>query len=524
MKKTLSISFFYMTIFIVILACSYQYSAIDFDLWDRLVMGKSVIQTGKITNDIFSFAKTHTWYDPEWLSSALIYYIQSLFGLNGLIFLKAFLAFITFSAISIGIKLHQKNNPYNLIFYLILLFLSVKTSILIATVRCQLITFFFLAVWIILLEEVRKDKNTYLYLLPIFMLAWLNLHGGCICGVGILFLYMVGEFLNKKNIAKYIITFLFTLLVFLINPWGYEYIPFIIKSAYIDRSLILEWQSPLSGYLIKYLYFYIHIILFTLFCYISKLVIQKTNFKKIDKTKLLLISVLTFLSLSHTKHIWLFLVTVSILCYDDFCFFFNLIILKIKNYLQITQNSYQKIIKIKQILIYIFIAIFCLRAFIFNWNTNSQEEKILHQYPVYPLQFILKNNLQGNILAPFHISSFLAFKGYPNIKIYMDGRQEQVYFEDSIKELTNFYTWEKNNATNILKNNNIDYIILTQYDKATRFISQLSDYSQIYDDLIYVILAKNNLKKFHYAIPKKNEVVTLKNLFKTNIDFRNEKK
>ena len=113
------------------------------------------------------------------------------------------------------------------------------------------------------------------------MLVWANMHGGCAAGIGLLVLYITGEFLNKKPVKNYIITLIFTLLALFINPYGIPYLEFLIKALTLKREFITEWQSSLSPlglkFHFKYLIFAAAFLCLTLFYTLR----FKINFKKI---------------------------------------------------------------------------------------------------------------------------------------------------------------------------------------------------------------------------------------------------
>ena len=75
---------FYLTLFVLTWAICIKHNNLDVDLWARLIMGMHVAQTGLPQfQDVVSYTPTHTWYDPEWLSSAFIYLIGDKFGTTG---------------------------------------------------------------------------------------------------------------------------------------------------------------------------------------------------------------------------------------------------------------------------------------------------------------------------------------------------------------------------------------------------------------------------------------------------------
>jgi hypothetical protein len=71
---------YYFLILIFLFALSIKFYILDFDLWDRLIMGNCVFNLGTpCFQDIISFTNTHTWFDPEWLSSWIIYLVANNF-------------------------------------------------------------------------------------------------------------------------------------------------------------------------------------------------------------------------------------------------------------------------------------------------------------------------------------------------------------------------------------------------------------------------------------------------------------
>ena len=74
-------------------------------------------------------------------------------------------------------------------------------------VRCHMFSFLLFTVFIYILEKVRRGNNKLLFLIPVLTIFWNNVHGGVVSGLGLLLMYAVGEFLNKKNFLKYITVF-----------------------------------------------------------------------------------------------------------------------------------------------------------------------------------------------------------------------------------------------------------------------------------------------------------------------------
>ena len=67
--------------------------------------------------DFLSYTPVHTWWDHEWGSGVIFYFILKYLGPYYLIILQAILMFLIFFTASKIIKLRTNYNPYNILFY-----------------------------------------------------------------------------------------------------------------------------------------------------------------------------------------------------------------------------------------------------------------------------------------------------------------------------------------------------------------------------------------------------------------------
>ena len=223
---------FYIIFFLFILGFCTTATNYDYDIWARLIVGMSVVQTGHvIKHDFLSYIPTHTWFDHEWGSGVIFYLTQHFFSSAGLLILQALLVFLIFFVITKIVELRgvKTTSAFNFLFYYFA-FIAMSQS-LNEVIRCQLFSFLFFTIFLYILELARIGKYKALFILPILMIFWNNLHGGCVAGIGLISLYIIGEFLNKKPVKKYIYALISTILVLPINPWGFEYLGFLLNAT-----------------------------------------------------------------------------------------------------------------------------------------------------------------------------------------------------------------------------------------------------------------------------------------------------
>lgn len=512
LSKNLKPTLFYTALFFCLIAFNLMSDNYDYDLFARLIVGKYVIQTGHVLkHDFLSYTPTHLWYDHEWGSSVIFYLVQHFFSHIGLLFLQVFIVFFIFFIITKIVKLRgvKTTHPYNFAFYFFAS--SAFMQIYYQPVRCHIFSFLFFTLFLYILELSRKGENRPLFAIPVIMLIWNNIHGGCVSGLGLIVIYIIGELINKKPIKKYILTFLATLLVLPINPWGTDYIVFLLKANTMARPSILEWQGlffPLYKNLYLEFKFFASVILFFQLGYIIKSVKSKSF--KFDATKYLIVVITLFLAIEHIKLIPLSVITISAFFYDDFYSFFN----------SITRNVFNRIALYKDILVY---TVAFTLIFINLKQASIKPFLDFNKFPISAIEFIRLNNLKGNLLINFEHGSYASYKLYPNVKIYMDGRYEEVY-DDAIKQMLDSFTFgDDSTKQELLKIFPTDFLLLYRGFKVYPLLLKNPNWTQIFSDNNYALFIKTTEAKKKYKMPSQDIEYYKRTLFDTNIDFKKNK-
>lgn len=499
-KKAL---FFYITLFIFTLAMTATVATfVDFDLWARLIAGMGFVEGGHVLKtDFLSYTPVHTWWDHEWGSGVIFYLVFKYFGSYSFMILQAILLFGIFFISSKVIKLRGCDNPYNILFYFFTLMSIIFT--INAPVRCQMFSFLLFALFIYLLERVRQGNNKLLYIIPFIIIFWNNIHGGVVSGIGLLVMYALGEFLNKKPFKKYLLTCLASCFALIINPWGAEYIKFLLMANTMSRPDIVEWHGLFSKIQIsKHIYFKVFM-LFSLIvegCYLSKnFKSLKDWYEKADKVKYILLLVTLYLAISRVKFISFFAIAVLCFVYEDF---YKLI----KNY------SFPKW---KNKLIYGLI----LTISLFTFATRDFSIPLgAEYYPIKEVEFIKINNLEGKILCNFGVGSFVSYKLYPHNLIYMDGRYEEVYDSYMLPLLRQFF----NGGTNgdyILEVFTPDVILVEKKYNVFKILKNSKDWKKVYEGRFFAVFLPAEKSNVDFIQPSNDEKYYKENLFNTDIKF-----
>jgi hypothetical protein len=239
-----------LSIVVIVYILTFLTSTPDYDLWARLAVGSIFFQTGRVLkHDIFSYLPTERWIDHEWGSGVVFYGFAKHFGESGIFLLKALLIYSILIMVLKTINLRDGKRSVGVL-YCVLLAYALFPGIA-SLVRSQLFTYVFFVVWIHELECIRRQRKRLrqvLWVFPCTILLWVNMHGGFVTGLGLVALYAIGEWLNRKDVRPYLWIGLSILPMTLMNPYGPAFWSYVIEAALMPRPFIPEWHPvSLSG-------------------------------------------------------------------------------------------------------------------------------------------------------------------------------------------------------------------------------------------------------------------------------------
>lgn len=166
--------------------------------------GQLILSTHSVPRvDPFSSSLTgHSWFAWEWLFDVIVGWLESISGLNGVVTFTSLLVAMTFST-TFGMLLSRGTN-LGLALFLVLL--AASASMIHFFARPHVVSWLFALMWYGILDSYEKNatvadslvmdppaKNpqSFLWLLPVTMLFWVNLHGGFLLGFVFLGIYWV---------------------------------------------------------------------------------------------------------------------------------------------------------------------------------------------------------------------------------------------------------------------------------------------------------------------------------------------
>ncbi len=234
--------------------------------------GQLILATHSVPHlDPFSSTMAgHSWFAWEWLYDVLAGWLDTVAGLNGVVFFTAFVIALTFSWTYFLLV----RRGTNFLVALVLVLLAASATMIHFFARPHVLSWLFTVAWFAILDSSEtkssrspnshSKRNGLLWLLPVLMLIWVNVHGGFLLGfalLGFFWLSTVWQYfrltenrfddaLEKIRSAKrardLALVALFSALATLANPYGWRLHVHIYR--YLSNRFLMdhidEFQSP----------------------------------------------------------------------------------------------------------------------------------------------------------------------------------------------------------------------------------------------------------------------------------------
>jgi hypothetical protein len=241
--------------------------------------GQMILATHAIPRvDPFSSSNIgQPWFAWEWLYDLLVGWLESVAGLNGVVLFTA-LVIATVFAWTFQLLLRRGTN---VLVALILVLLAASAAMIHFLARPHVVSWLFTVVWFWILESSEKtwsegdsdssatpaanpQRSWILWLLPLLMLVWVNLHGGFLVGFALLGIYWFGaawqwlrlkedrfeDALRKIRAGRrarvLTLTGILSAAATLVNPYGFQLHVHIYR--YLSNRFLMdhidEFQSP----------------------------------------------------------------------------------------------------------------------------------------------------------------------------------------------------------------------------------------------------------------------------------------
>ncbi len=468
------------------------------DIWRHLATGRYILENRVFPQtEIFSYtALSKSWIAYSWLAE-IIFFKISLFGVNWLIILRAFLITAVFGIILKTVFNRTENFNLSIIISFIII-VSFGPS---WEERPQLFSFVFTGVFAYVLSEYKYRNKDYLWVLPFIMLFWVNLHIYFIIGWLLIALYMIGEHfrnrldwsdnprLSPERIKKLGKILLICVVVSFLNPYTYR----IFFQAY--EFVVMGTTAEVSGEMRSPSFHLSLVFLFEILIFIAFLSLICSP-RRPDFTEWCIFFGFTHQAFYALRNMPFWgIVTASI--YAPYLKdVINLISSKFKE--KSENNSFGNEKPYGEVFLKKYSPVFnwfflCGLIIIINLRfPYSKEIKSCVQaraYPIEAVEFIKENKLPGPMFNSLLWGSYLIYMLYPEYKVAFDGRT-QVYGDKLLREYCNVQSIEPG-WQNVLEKYKVNFILWRREKPLTQILIRDTNWRLIYQDDWAVIFIKN---------------------------------
>jgi hypothetical protein len=419
----------------------------DLDMFHEMALIRESLAAGEISRyDVHAYTPTVSpVVHHEWATGAVLYFVAVVAGLGGTGIL-ALRLFLVAGVVLCCYHVARTRGAHRIVIGALAPVAIALTAPGLAPVRAQLFTFLFVASLLVLLEVDRRGARWWpLLWLPLYV-TWLNMHGGFVVGIGFLGLYAVERFglawhtSGSIRAAAVAVRHLALVLVgmaalTLVNPYGWEYLPYLRDALLLDRPLVAEW-APLWDSRVQWQYLLFFAVSLLLFAY----AVARAP-KPLRLPGLLIVLAAAFFAMRSVRVlpiyaiVWISYVP-GYLAHTD-----------LRHLLQSAWRRFAVPISVAAL---VCVIVFVGRAAHLRFwelripNVGAADELY---YPAGATDYLAAHRFAGNVMTPFVTGAFVSWKLYPAVKVGMDSRYEVAYPPEAVAENVRLYAggegWEQ---------------------------------------------------------------------------------
>ncbi|SRR6266568_341189 len=440
-------------------------------------------------HDMFSFLSPPLpWTAHEWLSEIIMAVIHRSFGMTGIVIFFGFLISFAFFLL---FKIIRSNNS-NIITTTFIVLFAAAASQMHWLARPHIFSMILMIVWYYILDLYHYQDRNYLYLFPLIMIIWVNLHGGFMGGFMLIGIYLLGNFVgclfpegdqkevHLKRFKMLALTTVACLAVSLVNPYGFHILlfPFKLTSAKYLMDFVSEFVSP--NFHAAYVKTFELLLLFT----IALLGRSKLRLNIIETVLLLLF---THMSLYSARYIPLFAIVAAPIIARQLQTIEDQSSGRFAAFMRKRASNIAAIDAAATGYFWPFVSLILVISLAAAGKVEFKFDKKIKA--VAAVEFLKKEKISGHMFNNDEFGDYIIYSAYPLYKVFIDGRLD-MYGVNNVKEyrkVINFEQgWEK-----ILDKYEISWIIFDADSAFSRFLLMHKEWKLIYADKVANIFVKN---------------------------------
>jgi hypothetical protein len=463
----------------------------DYDVWYHLRAGKFILETGAIRHlEPFAYtAPNAVWSMQSWLAGVIFYVVYSIGSINGLIVFNALVVTLIFFFVYLTMRLHapDKKGAWLMMAVLVVAVFATRFRI---PIRPHVLEFLLLAVSLYALSLYRAKGRNFLYALPVIQILWVNVHGSHVLGLLLPLIFLMGTaidaFLLKRDdmptgaVKTLAVVFAANVVATLVNPTAHEALlfPFMLTSQATYMQNINEWQ-PLGlehvwGYGLRYTWGYVALVALMIAGF-------PTRGKKASAIDFMLFIAFFAMTLKGVRLIAEFAIAVSPMV--------------VRSFAPLATRLGDGASRAASVAVAAIILVVALPSAILG-KTYSFGLGVKDVFPERGVKFIEDNNIGGEMFNSFAFGDYLAWRAYPERKVFIHGRNDvipQTLYTKYLDAHSNPDVWRE-----LADEYDVNYTILEYYqtdyggEEAIMHLSHNSPWVPVYWDRLAIVYVKDD--------------------------------
>ncbi len=474
------------------------------DAFHEMALAREWFRSGQFPlNDVFAFTPTISpTVHHEWATGVLLYWVAgaSPLGLDGMSCLRLILV-VAIAGTTYRVARNNGAHPLLIAACAPIAFPMLWVGF--STLRAQIFTLLFLVIQLLLQQSDWRGRRLWIVTWFAMYVAWLNMHAGFVVGLGMLAFHIferwiaaiggnddgsweVGRFAESSRWSSaYMKLWHHVLIVplvplgMLINPWGVQYVPYLLRAIAMPRPTMLEWQPLWMTYdaTTTMLTFAMSVLALG---YVAK------NRQWWRLRGWIFCCLAAFMALKHLRHgsIYAMLWIALIPGWISPTAMGRLLIARIQS-----RRSFY--IGFSTVCIVLFSG-FSVSQWIWHARLPADDPNGLMVYPVRACEYVRSHRLHGNMLTPFASGAYVSWTCYPDIRVSIDGRYEVAYRDDVLPKHNRFYDAEPD-WESVLDEYSVDWILIQQSAPIRDVIKASKNgdkWKVAYEDQTFVLLGR----------------------------------
>jgi hypothetical protein len=466
----------------------------DPDLWGHTLYGLRSIYLGVLLEktDPFSYtAQGQPWVNHEWLTEYQFGWLWKHFGDFGLWMWRNVLALVVFGCAAFWIGRHRASVAAAIM----LCVLGAETlSEFFIFVRPQLTTLALFAVMLTILRTYWTKPHRGIWLLPVLMAFWVNLHGGFLAGLGIHGMIVAAYLfrtIRERELWKPAVEMaaagLLTVAATVVNPYGIT-MHAMLWDHLMPEQMVREWQSiwELNQFAPT---FYVAFLLLAMSFVASK---------KWEWIDLFILAIVTQQALSHIRHIALLAIAVMMLMPGALTDSLDRIFRNIGRQFSGDERRPQRVFAVSAVAA----GLLFIQATHFHamwqygmkpWQIAAETHRDVPGVPVKAIQMIEEEGLYGNLVTDYGWGQYVMWHLFPRTHVAFDGRYRTVYPADVEAEFMQFerLTGDSEGPTPIIDKYPTEVALLPNRPGPINYLMKRPDWVHLYHDDQFALLVRD---------------------------------